>query len=187
MAVQSDLGKVLLFSTNGGPAPYLIIAAHGAEATDKRGWKPDGRKFVFYGPRGKVVTVPPLGEIMTGAKHCVPFETIAVDTVEEYWLGKYAGSQNKIGVTYGTFQADLDLDDEFGNFHVLSVRRHPNGRFGKDNILLSEALAIAEKFNKMPYDLIYCCFCRGRPGQPVFGNEFEHTYLSNQAAKVVHR
>lgn len=187
MAKQQDMGTAFLFSKDGGPAPYLIISAHGVQAMDSRARPPDGRTYVFYGPHGKVVTTPPLMEIISGSKHCVPFETIEQDMVEDYWISKYAGSQNKLEVTYDSMMADLDIYDDFSNYHILSVRRQLKGWFGKGKMLLSDAVVLAEKFNKMKYDAIYCCFCRGRPGQPLRGSAFEHVYLDNKAGNVVRR
>lgn len=187
MAYMVDLSTARLFMKNAigvdaaGPrARFLIISAHGCQAPGRPAINPNGRTFIFYGPHGKVITTPPVSEIIKREAWAIAFETYTQAPVEDYWIYKYAGSQNKLDVTYGSFGADLDLEDTHGEYHIFSVRRLFKGWFGQGKMLLSEAVALAERWNKGQYQEVFCCFCRGVPGQPLKGSQYEHTYLDNR-------
>jgi hypothetical protein len=50
-------------------------------------------------------------------------KTYAQDLVDDYVISKYAGSQNKLGLDYESYNLDLDVWDEAGAYHIFSVAR----------------------------------------------------------------
>ena len=198
VATRLSLGfhhAAYLFMAKQQPARFLIIAAHGAQAVGKTPFPPDGREFHFYGPHGSTITVPPIEDVlkqertydMIPKKNLTPanpYEIVETEMVENYVIGKYAGSQNKLGITYDDFHADLDVHDPEGEFHVFSVSRRFKGMFGMSDMLLSNAVTLAETWNKLKYERIYCMFCRGVPSRPRKVRDSGHTYLDNRESDI---
>ena len=198
LATRLSLGfhhAAYLFMAKQQPARFLIIAAHGVQAIGKTPFAPDGREFHFYGPLGSVITVPPIEDVLKQERTYDPipkkslspahaYEIVETEMVENYEIGKYAGSQNGLGITYYDFHADLDVHDPEGEFHILSVSRRFKGMFGMGDMLLSNAVTLAENWNKLKYERVYCLFCRGRPGRPRNVRISGHTYLDNVESDI---
>jgi hypothetical protein len=199
VATRLSLGfhhAAYLFMAKQQPARFLIIAAHGVQAVGKTPFPPDGRAFHFYGPLGSTITVPPIEDVLKqertydliSKKSLSPahaYEIVETEMVENYEIGKYAGSQNKLGITYHDFHADLDVHDPEGEFHVFSVSRRFKGMFGMGDMLLSNAVTLAENWNKLKYERVYCMFCRGIPGRrPRKVRDPGHTYLDNLESDI---
>ena len=164
----------LFQKTPGQPSRKLIITSHGAFVPGMHLDVPADTALVFYGPDGKTLSDPGLGNVMRGEVQ--PYERKeAGSQTRNYLLSKYSDDQ------YGSIAYGAKLE----GVDVLTVRNRktPALFLANSKIALSDALSELSKHG-LQYDEVHCVFCRNFLLHPKPATHVAATALQPQAAIV---
>jgi len=134
----------------GQPSKKLIITSHGAYVPGMHLSVPANSSLVFYGPDGKTLQDPGLGNVMRGEVE-VHERKGPGTTTRNYLVSKYSDDQYS-SIAYGAKLEGVD---------ILTVRNRKTPTL----LLQNSTIALSDVFNELSknglqYDEIHCVFCR---------------------------
>ncbi|WP_124320884.1 putative adhesin [Pseudomonas chlororaphis] len=150
-----------LFQRNPGQAgKKLVITAHGEYLPGMHTRVPENTKLVYYGPDGKTLQDPGLGNVVNGFVQ-VYEEKAPQSRVRNYLLSKY-GDDSYEAIERQVMGAGVD---------VLTVRNRKAPRLYLKNSMISlNDVLIELAKNAIQYDEIHCVICRSPTLNPFAGN-----------------
>lgn len=158
-----------LFRDHARVANTLVICAHGGY-TPASGQVavPTHTSLHFFGPHGRFISHPLLEDILQDKVHA--YEQVDAGTnVFDYTLTKYQGTHaaSSAPQTYEDIAADLSVNqDPRRPMDVLTIRNR--GGFRARRIITLSTVLSALAAARLNYTSIYCSFCRGNTGDPVY-------------------